>query len=518
MALLAFCCVSLFAFAAALVGSVWYSAALEARIRVKIQSELFRGLFRSRYQYFLSHNIGFFNNAVLNEMNKVSASFKFLVNMVVTLLTAAMFYTLAFYANPSLILAITVFGIPVFFIFKKINSLARNYSIRNTAEFGVVTGTAYQMLSHFKYLKATNTFGRALSTFEAQAWSLSRIIKNQNIIASLSFDGVKPLVFTGIAVVIYVAVAFMKKPVVEAVVMMGLLYGAYQKVLGAQSIYQKFLQAVGGILIYERLREELEKESEPSNSGKAAPDFSGSLEFSGVTFSYRDASMAVLKDINLKIPSKSAVAFVGDSGSGKSTIVNLVTGLLSPTSGEIRLSGTPYGKLDMDRLRASVGYVTQEPVIFNDTVLNNLTLWDHGVPMENVRAAASKAEADEFIAGIPSGYDGMLGDHGANISGGQRQRLTIARELLRATPLLILDEATSALDTATEQKVQGQIDEYRGSKTLLIIAHRLSTIRQCDRIFVLEGGRVVEEGSFDELYARKGVFAAMVDRQAMAEQ
>ncbi|MBI4831732.1 MAG: ABC transporter ATP-binding protein, partial [Candidatus Lindowbacteria bacterium] len=372
--LLAFCCVAFFTGAAALVSSTWYSAALEARIRVRIQSELINGLFKSRYQYFLSHNIGFFNNAILNEMNKVSATFKFFVTILITALTAIMFFSVALLTNPFAIIVLTVLGVPVFFVFRKINSLAKNYSIRNTAEFGAVTGTVYQILSHFKYLKATNTFGRALRAFERQAWGLSNIIKKQNIINSLSFDGIKPFMFMGVAAVIAFVVIVMKKPVIEAVVMMGLLYAAYQRVLAVQATYQKFLQAVGGIQIYERLSDELAKEAEPTTVAKDVPDFSGALEFKNVSFSYRDAADAVLNGVTLRVASKSAVAFVGDSGSGKSTIVNLVTGLLAPTSGEILLNGTPYPTLDIEKLRGGIGYVTQEPVIFNDTVRNNLSL------------------------------------------------------------------------------------------------------------------------------------------------
>ena len=509
-------CAAFVAGAVAQVGSVWYSAQLEADIRNTLQHGLLKRLFAGRYQFFLAHNIGFFNNAIVNEMNKVCASFKFYTAIYADLLFFLMCVGLALLSNPPLILILGMVALPLLFLFRKFNGRVKIYAIKNTAEFTMLYGVAHQALSHFKYLKSTNTFRPVLKEFKKRSANLGRIIRNQTIISSLTVDGVKPFALLVISTVIYCVVVFMHKGVPEAVGVMAVLYAAYTKLMAAQATYQKFLQVAGGILMYERLQLELSEAAEPSAEGKQAPDFSGGFVFDHVSYRYNADAEDILKDVSLEIPRNSSVAFVGDSGSGKSTLVNLVTGLLAPSAGAVRLGGVSYADLNLDKLRDGIGYVTQESVIFNDTVTNNITLWNQAYGEEAVRAAAAKAKADVFIQEMQGGYGNVLGDGGMNISGGQRQRLTIARELLRDTPVLILDEATSALDSGTEEEIQKSVDAYRGSKTLILIAHRLSTIKNCDVIHVLDQGRVVESGSFAELLTQNGKFTEMARRQSIA--
>ena len=194
----------------------------------------------------------------------------------------------------------------------------------------------------------------------------------------------------------------------------------------------------------------------------------------------------------------------------------MLTGILRPTSGDISIGGVPYSRIDQRRLREGIGYVTQESIIFNDTVRNNVSLWDEDEnSLENVIPAARAAHASEFIEDLPAGYDTLLGDNGMKISGGQRQRVAMARELYKNARVLIFDEGTSALDTESERIIQENIDELRDNTTLILIAHRLSTVRNSDMIFVLDGGRVIEQGTYEYLYALGGRFAAMVDQQAL---
>ena len=194
----------------------------------------------------------------------------------------------------------------------------------------------------------------------------------------------------------------------------------------------------------------------------------------------------------------------------------LLTGILRPTSGEISIGGTPYDRIDQRELREGIGYVTQETPIFNDTVRNNVTLWDHnGASEPEVKAAARAARASDFIESFPDGYGAPLGDNGMKISGGQRQRVSIARELYKNASLLIFDEATSSLDTETERAIQEEIDQMKGSVTIIVIAHRLSTVKNSDMIFVLQNGKVVEQGTYDYLYNLSGEFTRMVNRQTV---
>ena len=253
-----------------------------------------------------------------------------------------------------------------------------------------------------------------------------------------------------------------------------------------------------------------------SRSDSVAPDFDLPIRLDNVSFAY-DGSPPVLDGVSIVIPPRRKVAFVGASGSGKTTLATILTGILRPTSGVISIGGVPYTRVDQVRLRAGIGYVTQESVVFNDTVRNNVSLWDEDEKsLEKARPAAKTAHASEFIEDLPDGYDTLLGDNGMKISGGQRQRVSIARELYKDARVLIFDEGTSALDTESERIIQDNIDELRDNTTLVLIAHRLSTIRNSDMIFVLEEGRIVEQGTYDYLYAMGGRFTEMVAQQTLS--
>jgi subfamily B ATP-binding cassette protein MsbA len=197
--------------------------------------------------------------------------------------------------------------------------------------------------------------------------------------------------------------------------------------------------------------------------------------------------------------------------------VTLLTGVLKPTGGTISLGDTDYSEINQKSLRQGIGYVTQETVIFNDTIKNNITLSNNSVPDEKVMAAANRAFLMDFIEALPGGFDTVMGDDGVNISGGQRQRISIARELFKDAKLLMFDEATSSLDSHSEREIQRNIEGVRGEKTVVIIAHRLSTVKASDMIFVLDKGAVAEQGTYDELYSRGGLFKAMVDQQSLSD-
>jgi subfamily B ATP-binding cassette protein MsbA len=193
----------------------------------------------------------------------------------------------------------------------------------------------------------------------------------------------------------------------------------------------------------------------------------------------------------------------------------LITGIVRPTSGRIRIGGVSYEDINQWELRSAMGYVTQESVAFRDSLRNNITLFDGSAPDARVRDAVARAHLTAFVNALPNGLETELSDAGLNISGGQRQRVNIARELFKDAQLLIFDEATSALDSESEQEVQNNIDEFHGEKTIVVIAHRLSTVKRSDRILFISDGRLMEQGTYQELYLRGGAFRRMVDQQAL---
>ncbi len=232
-----------------------------------------------------------------------------------------------------------------------------------------------------------------------------------------------------------------------------------------------------------------------------------------VSFRYKPEEDDVLKDINLDIPVSSITAFVGETGAGKSTLVDLLGRFYDPTEGTICIDGTDMRELSISSLRRFIGVVTQETILFNDTIANNIAYGSPQADREQVVAAAKSANAHEFIMAHPEGYDRVVGDRGSVLSGGQSQRLAIARALLKNPPILILDEATSALDTATERLVQEAVLKLMKDRTVLAIAHRLSTVKHADQICVLNQGRIVEKGTHDELLEADGFYRRFVDMQ-----
>jgi subfamily B ATP-binding cassette protein MsbA len=235
------------------------------------------------------------------------------------------------------------------------------------------------------------------------------------------------------------------------------------------------------------------------------------VRYEGVTFTY--GNEPVLRDIDLDVAPGEIVALVGGSGAGKSTLVNLLPRFYDVTSGRITIAGIDVRDARLQSLRGLMGFVTQEVVLFNDTVRNNIAYGRADVDEREVIAAAQAANAHEFITNLPQGYDTPIGESGMLLSGGQRQRLAIARALFKDPPILILDEATSALDTESERLVQQALNNLMRGRTTLVIAHRLSTIRSAHKIVVLDKGRIVETGTHDELLARRGVYRKLYDLQ-----
>ena len=275
------------------------------------------------------------------------------------------------------------------------------------------------------------------------------------------------------------------------------LFKAYEPIKRIGTVYQLFLQAVGistQVFAFLDLPEEVIDEP----GAKVLPPLSKSVEFDRASFAY-DSGPLILRNIDLKVPAGAVVAIVGSSGAGKTTLVNLLPRFYAATSGAVRIDGHDMREVTLRSLREQMAIVTQETILFNDTIWNNLCYGRPDMPEEKVIAAAQAALAHDFIQQMPQGYQTMIGDRGQRLSGGQRQRLAIARALLKDAPILILDEATSELDSESEMLVQGALNNLMTGRTVFVIAHRLSTIRRADMIAVLDDGTIRERGTHDEL-------------------
>ncbi len=247
---------------------------------------------------------------------------------------------------------------------------------------------------------------------------------------------------------------------------------------------------------------------------KPLDGFRESIRFEGVSFSY-EGGREVLHKVDLEIPKGKTVAIVGASGAGKSTLVDLIPRFYDPAEGRITLDGTDIRDVALKDLRALMGNVNQDPILFNDTVYNNIAFGKHDATREEVEAAARIAGAHDFILGRDGGYDSNIGDRGVKLSGGQRQRISIARAILKNPPILILDEATASLDTESERSVQEALEKLMAGRTTIAIAHRLSTIKHADEIIVMHEGRIVERGTHENLLAQGGYYRKLHDMQAL---
>ena len=431
-------------------------------------------LLKADYQYFTHRGIGYFNNAVTVEFTNLTNAFDFCARTLVSAVFTAAYLILALAINPVLAVGLIVFGIPAYILLRMAFRLVQRVSLMNTDNNSLLNSHLIQVLNGFKYFKATASTKGISGAIASAIGEQGRLLYKQRFLSSLVGNGIDLFTVLLIVALLLYYVEVVGVTFVEIVFALFVMRRAVVFLQATQTAFQSCIEYSGSVRLFRELGQELSEHEERPDPQAASPDFDQPIKLDDVTFSYDD-SPPVLDGLTLAIPPRRKIAFVGVSGAGKSTLVTLLTGILRPTTGEITIGGVPYDRIDQRELREGIGYVTQETPIINDTVRNNVTLWDHnGASESKVKAAAQAAQASGFIEDFPDGYGALLGDNGMKISGGQRQRVSIARELYKNASLLIFDEATSSLDTETESAIQKEIDRMRGNVTIIFIAHRLS--------------------------------------------
>jgi subfamily B ATP-binding cassette protein MsbA len=325
----------------------------------------------------------------------------------------------------------------------------------------------------------------------------------------------EPLVISIVAIIIFIQVSVFGSSMGPILVSLLFFYRALSFLMQMQTHTNHYLSIHGSLGNVTDFLDYLEKNKEKAGSS-VLDHFNDKLELKSVEVRY--GASTVLQQVSLVIRKYETVAFVGESGSGKTTLINALCGLLPVSSGSIVIDGVDMRTLSTTSFQKHIGYITQEPVIFNDTIFNNVTLWSPKNEETDRRfeQALKKSASFQFVQELMGKGDFVLTDHGLNISGGQRQRLSIARELFRNVDILIMDEATSALDGETEREIQENLRMLKGAFTVIIVAHRLSTVKHADTIVVMNKGRIDQIGNFDSLLKESATFNRMVQLQELS--
>lgn len=484
------------------------------RIVADLRNRLYRQIQNQSLTFFTKNPTGILMSRITNDVNLIQAA----VSDAVTSLLKDSFMLVGlvfviFYRDWQLaVIATFIFPLAIYPI-AKFGSRLRHFATRTQVTMGSLSTLLQETISGARIVKAFGMEEYENKRFAVENERLFKLNLKSISISGLSSPFMEFLGGLGIAAIVY--------------------YGGYQVINGNSTPGTFFSFMAALIMLYEpvkrltnvnntiqqgiasakRVFEILDTVPDIKNAAHAValPRISNHIDVQDVNFRYEET--AVLKQVNLKIRAGEIVAFVGMSGGGKTTLLNLIPRFYDVNEGRILIDGQDIREVTIESLRQQIGIVTQQTILFNDSVRNNIAYGDINKSEAEIVAAAKAANAHDFITNLPKGYDTVIGEQGAKLSGGERQRISIARALLKDAPILILDEATSSLDTEAEIEVQDALETLMQGRTTLIIAHRLSTIRNADRIIVLVNGEIVEQGTHEALLEKKGEYFKLYQMQ-----
>lgn len=478
-----------------------------------LRRRIVEALSRVDYRYVLGARTGFHSNLLTAEVVRASKGFLNFVRTLAPLMNVVIFLGIVVLLDWRTTLVCVSMGFVTMWIVGRTGRVAKKSSRVTAAESASLAALVIQAIQAFKYLRSTASFNRLQRRIDVSSDRLAEAETRSGAANAALQSVLQPIMVLFLVAVLYHRLVVEQEAVASLFVLLAYFFRIAAEIFRAQTSWQAFIGFVGSIDMVDSALADCELHVEQRGT-RPFTGIHGALGCKALDFAYGDGR-PVLRGVEVSIARHSTVAFVGESGAGKSTLVDVLTGTLKPTGGHVFIDDADLADLDIETVRSRIGFVPQDPVVFDDSVANNITLWAEA-PQERLADAARRARCSEFIETMPRGFDSPIGDRGINLSGGQRQRLAIARELFKQPELLILDEATSALDSESELAIQQSIDELRGQMTILIVAHRLSTIRNADCIYVMDAGRIVEQGSFGDLRARAGSrFQRMCELQSL---
>lgn len=490
----------------------WYKIDTSAKLLRDLRISISKKFGEVDYVKYSSIDTGKIINTSTTEVERTVSAFIYFSEGLLLSLTAIAYLSFVFFSDAQVSLFTIIVGIVYFLIFlypsrriKKISQTITNYNHQ-------FNGLLIQSIQSFKYLSATNTYNKIFNRIKEVA-ELTRINKKkQGYFTALIKALQEPLILFFILTLIYIQVNVYNKAIFSIIPILILFQRAFFSVTSLQTQFVNFNNQFGGLTAVRENEKYLIK-NKFKHSGDNTPLFNDSIQLKNVNFSY--GNKKTLHNINLNIVKNSTIAFVGPSGSGKSTLIDLITGIIEANSGSIELDKLDYKHLNIKEWQSKIGYLTQESIIFTGSAKENISFFGYA-DNEQMNKAIANANA-LFLFDNEKGLDAQVGDRGSKFSGGQKQRLAIAREFYKNPSLLILDEATSALDSESELAIKNSIDKLKGQITIIMIAHRLSTVKDADVIHVLNEGKIIESGSYKELMENENSnFAKLVSMQSLS--
>lgn len=481
----------------------------------RLRNDLFTKTLSLPIGFFTEERKGDLISRMTNDINEVELSIMSVLEVFIREpLTIIAFLGTMIYMNYQLTLLLFVFLPVAGLIIGRISKSLRKSSDIAQQQLGSMLGVIDETLVGMRVLKAFNAENHQHLRF----MKLNNVLfRTRNRIAARR-ELASPLSETMGVIVVSIILWVGGKMVFSGTGFEGAEFIAYialfsQIINPFKNLSSAFYNVQKGTSALDRIEKLLNAENtiQEAANAKSIQSFQHNIELRNVQFAYGEKQ--ILNDVSLTIGKGKTIALVGASGAGKSTLVDLVPRFHDVTGGQILIDGTDIRDYKIDDLRRLIGVVSQDPILFNDTLYNNITLGTGGATKERVEEAARIAHADKFIAQKSEGYDTVAGDRGARLSGGERQRITIARAVLKNPPILILDEATSSLDTESERIVQEAINQLMQNRTCIVIAHRLSTVKHADEIIVMDKGRIAERGTHNSLLAAGGIYTRLVEMQ-----
>lgn len=497
-------------------GQAYLMSYVGNRVVTEIRQQLFGQFLRLSLAFHHKHSGGRLVARVINDVNEMANAIPHVIrNLVQQGLTFLALTGVAFYQNWKLATVLILVTPVSTYAIVKIGRRLRKLAARGQESMGDMASALKEAFAGIRIVKAYGGEHLEQERFARGNTAYLRAVMKSAQLAALSSPLLEVIGIGGIAFIIWYGGSSVidgeMKPgeFFSFLAAMFMAFDPVKKLAGANVVIQRAIAAAN------RVFEMLDQEHEfVHDRGRAElPAISRSLEFQKVSFYYEGSDEPAIEHVHLTVAFGEVVALVGKSGSGKSTLMSLVPRFQDPSEGRILIDGRDIRDVTLTSLRAQIAIVSQETVLFDETVRANIAYGRQEASEEEIIRAARAAHAWEFIEELPKGLDTLIGENGINLSGGQRQRLAIARAMLRNPPLLILDEATSALDIESERNVQAALAELMKNRTTLVIAHRLSTVQHADRIVVLDEGRIVEEGVHHELLHRNGVYTRLYQTQ-----